>query len=134
MINSRDINDLNPRVKKLAVAFLEKCKAAGMDVRIISTLRDGAYQNFLYAQGRTKPGKIVTFARAGDSFHNHGLAFDFAVFKPDGKINWNDLAAFRKARAIGIALGLEGLSFELAHLQYRGGKTLAQIKAGAKIV
>jgi hypothetical protein len=30
----------------------------------------------LWCQGRTKEGKIVTFAKAGESYHNFGLAVD----------------------------------------------------------
>ena len=33
----------------------------------------------MYAQGRTKPGSIVTNAKGGSSFHNYGLAIDFAI-------------------------------------------------------
>lgn len=132
MINSRNIEDLHSSIQPKAKAFLAATKAAGYNVRITSTLRDNAYQNSLYAQGRTKPGKIVTYAKAGQSWHNFGLAFDFAVLEPDGDINWNDLKSFKACRAIGIKLGLEGLSFELAHLQYRGGLTLAQAAAGRR--
>lgn len=40
-----------------------------------------AYSSFedqaaLYAQGRTKPGRIVTWANAGDSYHQFKAAFD----------------------------------------------------------
>ena len=42
----------------------------------------------LYEQGRTKPGKIVTNAKAGESAHNWGLAFDGAPLL-GGKIDWD---------------------------------------------
>lgn len=48
-------------------------------VRIVQGLRTIEEQNALYAQGRTKPGNIVTNARGGSSFHNYGLAIDFAI-------------------------------------------------------
>jgi hypothetical protein len=44
-------------------------------------MRSFAEQDALYAQGRTKPGKIVTKARGGFSNHNFGVAFDIGVFK-----------------------------------------------------
>jgi len=50
--------------------------------RFSHTLRTHAEQNELYAQGRTKPGKIVTYARGGQSYHNYGLAIDI-VFLVD---------------------------------------------------
>lgn len=131
MIDSRDIDDLHPKVAALARKFIAACAKAGITVEIISTLRDNAKQNAIYAQGRTKPGKIVTYAKGGQSWHNYGLAFDFVV-KHNGKIDWGDLKSYKAARKIGESLGLEGLSFELAHLQARGGLTLAQAQAGAK--
>lgn len=133
MINSRDINDLNPYVAKLCRLFIKKCKDAGIEVIITSTYRDNASQNAIYAQGRTKPGKIVTFAKGGQSWHNYRCAFDFAVTK-HGEIDWGDRKSYLAARKIGEALGLEGLSFELAHLQARGGLTLSQAAAGKQPV
>ena len=47
--------------------------------RVVSTLRSFAEQDTLYAQGRTTPGPIVTNAKAGQSNHNFGLSFDFAL-------------------------------------------------------
>lgn len=133
MINSRNIDDLNPHVANLCRLWMDKCKAAGIEVMITSTYRDVAMQNSIYAQGRTKPGKIVTFARGGQSWHNYRCAFDFAVMK-HGQIDWGDRASYLAARKIGASIGLEGLSFELAHLQARGGLTLAQAAAGKQPV
>src|SRR6478609_5661733 len=48
-------------------------------IRIVQGLRTIKEQDDLYAQGRTKPGKVVTNARGGSSFHNYGVAFDFAI-------------------------------------------------------
>ena len=138
MINSRKIEDLHPYVAKLCRAFVAACKKDGIDILITSTWRDNAAQNALYAQGRTKPGRIVTNARAGSSFHNYKLAFDFVPIV-NGKAQWNDLATFKRAGAIGERLGLDWagrwISFkELAHLQWSGGLSLAQLRAGKKPV
>ena len=129
MINSRNINDLHPYVAGLCRKFVSECKKAGIEVLITSTYRDKESQAAIYAQGRTKPGRIVTYAKPGQSWHNHRLAFDFVPLI-GGKAAWNDTRLFKKCRAIGEALGLEGLDFELAHLQARGGLTLAQANAG----
>lgn len=138
MINSRKIEDLHPYVAKLCRAFVAACKKDGIDILITSTWRDNAAQNALYAQGRTKPGKKVTNAKAGQSFHNYKLAFDFVPIV-NGKAQWNDLATFKRAGAIGERLGLDWagrwVSFkELAHLQWTGGLSLAQLRAGKKPV
>jgi peptidoglycan L-alanyl-D-glutamate endopeptidase CwlK len=134
MINSRDPNALHPKVKELCVDFIEKCKHEGIDVIITSTYRDAESQNALYAQGRTTPGKIVTNAKAGDSFHNWKVAFDFCPIV-NGKAQWNDGELFERCGKIGESLGLEWagrwVKFkELAHFQFTYGLSLADFKAG----
>jgi peptidoglycan L-alanyl-D-glutamate endopeptidase CwlK len=52
-------------------------------VKILSGTRTYAEQDALYAQGRTKPGNVVTKAKGGFSNHNFGVAFDVGIF--DGK-------------------------------------------------
>lgn len=49
--------------------------------RFSHTLRTNAEQNELYAQGRTKPGKVVTNAKGGQSYHNYGLAIDIVLIR-----------------------------------------------------
>lgn len=49
----------------------------------VSGLRSFVTQEALYVQGRTKPGDIVTWARPGLSYHNYGLATDWAFFRED---------------------------------------------------
>lgn len=129
MINSRKIEDLHPYVAGLCKQFVALCKKEGIDVLITSTYRDKESQAAIYAQGRTKAGRIVTYAKPGQSWHNHRLAFDFVPIV-NGKAAWNDARLFKRCRAIGESLGLEGLDFEMAHLQARGGLTLAQANAG----
>jgi len=134
MINSRNLNDLNPKVKVLCEKFISDCKKQNIDVLITSTYRDAASQNALYAQGRTTPGKIVTNARAGQSFHNWRVAFDFVPIV-SGKAQWNDIATFNKCGEIAESVGLEWAGRwkrfkELAHCQYTGGLRLADFQAG----
>lgn len=52
----------------------------GIYFRVAQGLRDNATQDSLFAQGRTKPGSIVTNARAGYSNHNFGCAVDCYPF------------------------------------------------------
>lgn len=139
MINSRDISALLPVVASKCTAFIDVCKAAGIDVLITSTYRDAESQNALYAQGRTTAGKIVTNAKAGQSWHNHRCAFDFVPIV-NGKAQWNDLATFRRCGEIAESVGLEwagrwtGKFREMAHCQYTGGLTLADLQAGKVVV
>ncbi|MBH8600228.1 M15 family metallopeptidase, partial [Thermoactinomyces sp. CICC 23799] len=71
--NQKRISELQPQVKSAAEKALTEAEKAGLDILITDGLRTFAEQNELYAQGRTKPGKIVTNAKAGQSYHNFGL-------------------------------------------------------------
>lgn len=138
MINSRKIDDLHPRVAVLCRRFIENCAAAGIDVIITSTYRDFESQDALYAQGRTKAGPRVTNARAGQSYHNFRVAFDFVPIV-NGKADWNNTMTFRKCGKIAEALGLEWAGRwrnfkELAHCQATFGLTLADLQAGETFV
>ena len=137
MINSRKLEDLNPKVRVLCEKFIEKCKSQNIDVLITSTYRDAESQNALYAQGRTIAGKIVTNARAGQSYHNWRVAFDFVPLV-HGKAQWSDVATFTKCGEIAELVGLEWAGRwkkfkELAHCQYTGGLKLADFQAGKTI-
>jgi len=135
---SRSLDDLLPVVKRKAEEFRKLCADQGMDILIYCTYRSPEEQNGLYAQGRSKPGKIVTNARGGESWHNHRCAFDFVPMVA-GKPAWGDTNLYRKAGVIAESVGLEwagrwtGSLRETAHCQYTGGLTLAQLKSGVKI-
>lgn len=139
MVNSRDINDLLPCVAERVKKFVASCKAEGIDLLITSTYRDNESQNALYAQGRTKAGKIVTNAKGGDSFHNYRCAID-VVPLINGKPEWNTNAAvWQTVAKLGKQAGLEWAGDwktfkELAHFQYTGGLTLKDLKAGKKVI
>jgi len=137
MINSRKLEDLHPKVKLLCERFVASCAKQNIDVLITSTYRDGESQNALYAQGRTAPGKIITKAKAGQSFHNWKCAFDFVPIV-NGKAQWNDTALFTKCGEIAEAVGLEWAGRwktfkELAHCQYTNGLTLQDFQQGKSL-
>ena len=56
------------------------------------THRSNEEQTQLYAQGRTIEGKIITYAKAGESKHNTYLseAFDIAFITLDKKLDWSE--------------------------------------------
>lgn len=102
---SRDISLLHPELQEIIPVFLAKCEAQGLKVGISSTLRSKAEQDDLYAQGRTKPGGIVTKAKYPYSAHNWGVAFDF--YRNDGKGAYYDKDGwFKKVGQIGKSCGL----------------------------
>jgi peptidoglycan L-alanyl-D-glutamate endopeptidase CwlK len=134
MINSRKLEDLHPKVKTLCEKFIASCDKHNIDVLITSTYRDAESQNALYAQGRTVSGKKVTNARAGQSYHNWRVAFDFVPIV-NGKAMWADTALFTKCGEIAESVGLEWAGRwtkfkELAHCQYTGGLTLHDFQEG----
>jgi len=135
LVNSRSLSDLHPKVKTLCEQFISSCAKQNIDVIITSTYRDAESQTTLYNQGRTTPGKIVTNAKAGQSFHNWRVAFDFCPIV-NGKCQWDNKALFTACGIIAEELGLEwagrwtGKFKELAHCQYTGGLTLQDFQSG----
>ena len=137
MVNSRDVGLLRPDVRDNCLRWLQKCDEAGLEVLVTNTVRDSAYQEYLYQQGRSRPGKIVTNGRR-PTFHSveAGLAFDFCR---NGRGNVYDDPAFFQAaadiaKAMGFSWGGDWASFpDAPHIQWDlGGKwTGSMILAGS---
>jgi peptidoglycan L-alanyl-D-glutamate endopeptidase CwlK len=141
MKNSRQIEDLHPVVQDMARQHLQECAAHGIDIIITSTLRDHESQEKLYAQGRTAPGKIVTHARPGWSWHNWGMAYDVVPLR-HGRAVWGtsgeDMKLWQQVGILGKLCGLEwGGDFktfkDYPHFQYTGGLSLADMNAGKRL-
>jgi peptidoglycan LD-endopeptidase CwlK len=117
---NRDTALLHPIMRRGAEAVLADCQGAGLPLRIFEAWRSPERQRYLYEQGRTRPGSIVTYAKAWQSYHQYGLAADFVGYVNGGwtwdlpQATWNQLHAF------GAAHGLERLGFETPHLQLAG--------------
>jgi len=99
------IATLLPEVQPYARALVTKAAQTGITIKVISGLRTYAEQDDLYAQGRTKPGKIVTNARGGYSNHNFGIAFDIGVF--EGSSYKDESPKYKAVGVLGTDLGLE---------------------------
>lgn len=124
------IQTLEPDTAKKAIAFLNAAEKEGILLRVIAAKRTCEEQNALYAQGRTKPGKVVTNARCNESMHNFGLAIDVVEIK-NGEPLWvNDRWA--KIGQIGKSVGFEwGGDWKFTdkpHFQNTRGLSLAQIQ------
>lgn len=136
-IECRDLKELHPKVRALAEELVKRCHKAGLNIKIGETYRTVERQDYLYAQGRTRSGSIVTNARGSSrsSYHQWRLAFDIFNNVPGDLYNTKVLD---KAGAIGQALGLEwGGSWsgfkDKPHFQYTFGLSIKQLKAGAKL-
>ena len=126
------ISKLHPELRPIASNFINEVeKKLGHRLRITDGHRTFAQQNELYAQGRTKPGKIVTNAKGGQSYHNFALAFD-CYFTENGKVTFKK-GISKEVAQIGKNLGLEwGGDWktlkDLPHFQLNKG-TIAQLNA-----
>ena len=77
--NLRD-SRLHPEVRKLAIDTITELQAQGLSPYVMETYRSFSEQNSLYAQGRSKPGQVVTGVTGGGSWHNYGLAVDIVFW------------------------------------------------------
>jgi len=119
------------------VAAESAMAAKGVTIEVISGLRSWVAQAALYAQGRTKPGRIVTKARPGSSWHNYGLAIDLGLFKNGVYLDEKKPAEADNLYAeIGRIAEVHGIEWagnwktfqETPHFQVTFGKTLAELR------
>jgi peptidoglycan LD-endopeptidase CwlK len=103
--SEKAIATLLPQVQPYARALVKKAAQHGITIKVISGLRTYAEQDELFAQGRTKPGRIVTNARGGFSNHNFGIAFDVGVF--EGTSYLDESPKYKAVGALGMDMGLE---------------------------
>ena len=134
---SRLLTDLLPKVQDLANEFLATCASRNFGVKIYLTYRTNEEQDALYAQGRTTPGKIVTNAKGGESYHCYGMAFDAAPLNEDLTINWTDNGLYSQMGAIGKECNLEWggdwATFpDRPHFQYTFGLSIEDLLAGKR--
>ena len=135
---SRKLSDLDPVVEQMAWRLIAAAPLVlQRELFVVHTLRTYDEQDALYEQGRTEPGKIVTNARGGKSWHNFGLALDFA-FEQDGTQHptWStsqSINDWRLLGSMGEAIGFEwGGRFDLkdfGHFHYSAGQTMDRVRA-----
>ncbi|MGB0134825.1 M15 family metallopeptidase [Dokdonella sp.] len=99
------ISTLHPRVQPYARALYFKARGHGLTINIIGGQRSYEEQDLLYAQGRTRPGNVVTNARGGYSNHNFGIAFDVGLFERNAYLGESPM--YKAVGTLGEELGLE---------------------------
>ena len=79
-------------------------RLAGLSI-ITECYRSAERQEELYAQGRSKPGPVVTYKRGGESKHNRfpSPALDVAFLLADGSVVWSGLLLSKFARLMKAA-------------------------------
>jgi len=130
----------------MAKQLLEQAKSVGILLTVTFTLRSFKTQAALYAQGRTAPGRIVTNARPGHSYHNYGLALDVVPTQLLALLNWGDTADCQTrtndlwnevgmiGKAIGFRWGGDFIRFkDRPHFEWSGELTLADLRAGRRL-
>lgn len=154
-VTLKRIELLHPDLRKEALEIYEDIcsRLTGNTIcRFSHTLRTFAEQDALFAIGRTKPGKRVTNARGGQSYHNYGLAIDIVLlvdkdgngtyetaswdtktdFDKDGVSDWIECVSVFKI--YGWEWGGDWRSFkDLPHFQKTFGRTTPQLRALKKI-
>ena len=127
-------NGLDPEFAAKLQLFEKKLASKGIKVLLTSGFRSIQEQDGLYSIGRTRPGKKVTNARGGYSWHNYGLAADYA-FIIKGKVTWDgpwDMFG-QIARECGLEWGGSWMKFkDRPHVQMTRGKTLVQMRQAAQ--
>lgn len=81
----KTIATLEANFQRRVRQWLDEMVQTGIRPLIYCGFRSFEEQLALFAQGRTKPGRIVTKAKPGESYHNYGLAFDWVPVKPTAK-------------------------------------------------
>lgn len=135
----------HPVVVESMNQLIKQAADKGIVVVITDGFRSAADQDRLYEKGRTAGGTIVTNAKGGQSFHNYGLAIDFALKNASGDVIWDRQYDGNKngkadwgevvemAKALGFTWGGDWLQFkDYPHLQMDFGLTIADLQNGER--
>jgi peptidoglycan L-alanyl-D-glutamate endopeptidase CwlK len=136
---------LHPTVEKRKNQLVERVEKKGIKIVITEGHRTEERQDRLYEQGRSDNGNIVTYAKGGESYHNYGLAIDFAVENNDGAVIWdtkydgngNGRADWMEivdvAKELGFDWGGDWENFkDYPHLQMDFGLSIRELKNGKR--
>ncbi|KGM44594.1 M15 family metallopeptidase [Neobacillus niacini] len=137
--------ELHPIVKERSDQLVQQAAKIGIVVMITDGFRSIEEQNTIYEQGRTAEGNIVTNAKGGESYHNYGLAIDFALEttsgdviwdrqydrNQNGKSDWSEVVKI--AKSLGFEWGGDWKGFkDYPHFQMDFGLTIADLQNGER--
>jgi peptidoglycan L-alanyl-D-glutamate endopeptidase CwlK len=127
-----DTAHLHPEVRACVGRVLARLAAERIPFRLFEGFRAPQRQQYLWDQGRVRPGAKVTNAAPWQSMHQYGLAADLVLWE-NGKWSWDDRgpkgAWWRRLKQVGREEGLKSISWEAPHLEL-AGVTLAQLQRG----
>ena len=119
-------------------AWYQECIDQSLLVYIYCGYRSNKEQAELYKQGRETPGRKVTNAKAGQSFHNYGRAIDWVPLKPHDKsfeffeAAWESKYMYEQGQLIAAKYNLRWLSWEMPHLEDGNYKDWRELSALSK--
>lgn len=125
----RDLTKLAPFLVLRLNAALAECHELGYMVAVFEGYRSPERQQWLYDQGRTRDGRIITYAKPYESFHQYGLAVDIVGYQ-NKKWDWS--IDYDKITEVFIRHGFKPLKFEKAHFQIDGGLSASRAKTICK--
>lgn len=136
--NRKELERLHPKVARKLNKILQKAEQSDLEILITDGYRTNAEQNKLYAQGRTRSGKIVTNAKGGQSLHNYGLAVDIVPVLSNGQIDYSDYDTYKLfaslAKEEGFAWGGDWKKFkDVPHFEYTEGHDWQYFAKGGKL-
>ncbi|WP_413406671.1 M15 family metallopeptidase [Paenibacillus amylolyticus] len=139
------ITGLHPVVAENEELLVRKATRRGIEIVITHGYRSSEEQDALFNQGRSSAGNIVTNARGGESYHNYGLAIDFALRTPEGDVVWdmerddngNGKADWMEvvdlAKELGFTWGGDWANFpDYPHLQMDFDLSINELKRGKR--
>ncbi len=143
-LESRPLPDsLHPIVSEKSGELVDAAEEIGIDIVITDGFRSFEEQESLHQQGRSSAGNIVTYAEPGESYHNYGLAVDYALKLDDGSVVWdierddndNGRSDWFEVAEIGKSLGFEWggdwNSFkDYPHLEMTFGLSIRELQKG----
>ena len=134
LLKRLDVELLHPSLVNRVIDMLSSCRLVGFDYWAVSGFRSAPEQQALYEQGRSRPGNIVTSARAFQSAHNFGLAIDFAHDRDLARGGLQDGWSPEEYEVLGVQARAHGLVWggDLAfsdrpHVQLPGYVTATQL-------
>lgn len=115
------LSQLHPQFRQALSVLLDKTAAEGRPFKVFEAFRTPERQRWLYEQGRSRAGGIVTNAKPWESFHQYGLAVDLVLFV-NGQWTWSsegDLGAhWKRLPELAKAAGLRTLTWEAPHVEW----------------
>jgi peptidoglycan L-alanyl-D-glutamate endopeptidase CwlK len=145
IIPAPPITGLHPIVFAKQNELIAQTGKAGIKILISDGFRSSEEQDAIYAKGRTTEGKVVTQVQGGHSYHNYGLAIDFALYTKKGEVvwdmeydgnkngqpDWMEVVAI--AKQLGFSWGGDWNNFpDYPHLQMDFGYSIRQLRNGQR--